>query len=406
MTVFSKVALGTGVVVATAAVLSACGGGGSESAGQGTLRIALTDAPACGFEEVNVTIEAVRFHKSGFAAEGEGGWEEIRLETPKRVNLLELTNGVLEELGSTALPAGTYTQLRLVLAQNGSGTPLANSVLPIGGTEVALDTPSGQQSGLKLPVRIEVAADQVADFVIDFDACKSVVTRGQSNRFNLKPVLSLLPRVTTPGLAVQGWVDPALAGSASVSLQQDGIVVRSTVAMRDDPATVNVDESGKFILSPLPAGNYDLVISAEGRVTAVMTGVPVTEAGVTTVTPADQAIVLDPSAMQTAHGAVSTTGSTTVPDALVRALQTIDGTKVELMSRPVDAENGSYSFRLPVGAPVRTTYSANATTLNFTADAAAAGQYTLQASVPGQEARSEPVALADGDVETRFSFAP
>ena len=49
-----------------------------------------------------------------------------------RVNLLDLTNGVLAELGQTELPAGSYTQLRLQLAANGGAAPYANSVVPSG----------------------------------------------------------------------------------------------------------------------------------------------------------------------------------------------------------------------------------------------------------------------------------
>ena len=37
----------------------------------------------------------------------------------QRIDLLDLTNGVLAELGQTPLPAGQYTQVRLVLRPNG-----------------------------------------------------------------------------------------------------------------------------------------------------------------------------------------------------------------------------------------------------------------------------------------------
>ena len=50
------------------ALLAACGGGGSSSSPSpsdpGVMRIALTDAPACGYDEVNVTVEKVRVHRS------------------------------------------------------------------------------------------------------------------------------------------------------------------------------------------------------------------------------------------------------------------------------------------------------------------------------------------------------
>src|SRR5215207_2334268 len=118
--------------------LAACGGGGDTGGGTGTLRMALTDAPACGYDAVNVTIERVRVHKSSSAGDNDAGWSDLVVAPQQRVNLLTLTNGVLEELGETPLPAGRYTQMRLVLAANGNNAPFANSVLPSGGSEVAL----------------------------------------------------------------------------------------------------------------------------------------------------------------------------------------------------------------------------------------------------------------------------
>ena len=146
----------TAVLSAAIVALAACGGGGggststAQTQGTGTLRIALTDAPSCGFDQVNVTVDRVRVHQSAGAGESEAGWSEVRLNPPRKINLLTLMNGVLFDLGQTALPAGQYQQLRLMLVANaGSGSP-ANSVVPSGGAETALSTPSGMQSGIKL----------------------------------------------------------------------------------------------------------------------------------------------------------------------------------------------------------------------------------------------------------------
>jgi hypothetical protein len=212
----------------TAAVLAACGGGGGGGSADGTLRVALTDAPSC-YEHVFVTVEKVRVHKSGGAADSDAGWSEIILSPPRKIDLPTLTNGVLEELGTTALPAGQYSQVRLVLASNsGTGTAtMANSVQPFGGALTALDTPSGQQSGLKMQVHFEVVAGQTVDLVLDFDACKSVVKAGNSGKFILKPVVSVFARAVT---SLQGFVTTTLSlSSTTVAAQQNGVTVRSTV---------------------------------------------------------------------------------------------------------------------------------------------------------------------------------
>ncbi|HKX40357.1 MAG TPA: DUF4382 domain-containing protein [Burkholderiaceae bacterium] len=356
-----------------AAVLGACGGGGGGGIGgtgrDGTMHVSMTDAPSCGFDHVYVTVDRVRVNQSSTAADGDAGWSEVVLSPARRVDLLSLTNGVLEDLGSTQLPSGKYTQLRLVLVDNDSTTPLANSVVPTGGSETALDTPSAQQSGLKINVDLDVAADQIADVVIDFDACKSVVQRGNSGRYNLKPVLSATPLVSAAGMRVVGYVDPALGVSSTlVSVQANGVPVKATVP----------DATGKFVLYPVPAGTYDLVVTATGRATAVMTGVPVVTTAFTTVNSTALPIVPPTATMR------MVTGTVTPATATVRATQTLTGgPTIEAAWGAVDATSGAFSFSLPIGAPVKTAYVANPTTLNFTADSAAAGKYTLQAASAG-----------------------
>jgi hypothetical protein len=175
--------------------LTACGGG-SGSAPTGTVRLSLTDAPTCGYDTVFVTVEKVRLHASASAADADAGWSEVVLDPPQRVDLLTLTDGTLMPLGQTELPAGHYTQMRLVLGTTAPpdaplGT-LPNAITPTGGQEIALKAPSGEESGLKMNIDIDVPADKVSDFAIDFDACRSFVDTG-SGQILLKPVLSIKP---------------------------------------------------------------------------------------------------------------------------------------------------------------------------------------------------------------------
>jgi hypothetical protein len=352
--------------------LASCGGGSDSSEGTGTLRVALTDAPSCGYDAVNVTIERIRVHQSSGAGDTDAGWTDLPVTPARRVNLLDLTNGVLEELGQTQLPAGRYTQLRLVLAPNGGTLPLANSVVPTGGTEVALTTPSAQQSGLKLNVGIEVGANQIADVVLDFDACKSVVPRGNSGQFNLKPVVAVIPRITDVG-RIEGFVDPSIAGGTTVSAQVGGVPAKAT-----PPDAV----TGKFVLYPVPVGSYTLVFVNPSRATAAITGVPVSTAA-PTIVGAASAPLLPPAAASAPRAVNGTVTTTPLASASVRALQAIASTpasNVEVAWTAANDENGTFGLTLPVAAPVWAPYAASPATITFTTDATAAGLYTLEAA--------------------------
>ena len=194
-------------------VLAGCGGGGSDESSSGLqqplrvgggggiegtgapaaiMQLSTTATPACGYDAVHITIDRVRVNQSATAQDGDAGWSEVIMTPPKRVDLATLNNGVLAPLGETSLAAGRYTQMRLVLAPNTPADPLANSVTPTGGTETALTTPGAQQSGLKLNVDLTLPAGSTSGFAVDFDTCQSVVKRGGSGQYNLKPVIAVI----------------------------------------------------------------------------------------------------------------------------------------------------------------------------------------------------------------------
>ncbi|MDP2370647.1 DUF4382 domain-containing protein [Rhodoferax sp.] len=373
------------------ATLGACGGGGDGGdvgVSTGTLRLALTDAPSCGYDAVNITVQKVRVHQSATAGDTDSGWSEMVLAPAKRVNLLTLSNGVLEELGQIPLPTGKYTQLRLVLASNDSAQPLANSVRPTGGAEVALKTPSGQQSGVKTNISIDIAANQMADFVLDFDACKSVVSAGNSGQYLLKPVLTVVPRHIS---GVMGYVDASLImANTGVSVQQAGVVIKATTP----------DSTGKFVLQPVAPGSYTLVLTGAGRATMVVTNVPVAADTVMALNTTNTRLTPAVSASGTVNGSATL-------DTLVRATQTVaTGTTVEVVGRFVDSVTGNYGYVLPVDAPLVAPYVVAPGVLVFVADSAAVGKYTLYASLSGFTEKSKVLGTlgAGATLTSNFTF--
>jgi hypothetical protein len=400
------------LVVGSAIVASllffGCGGGGggsSSQSGNGTLSVSLTDAPAGGFDAVNVTVSKVRVHQSDSATEDDAGWTDITLSPARKINLLNLTNGVLEELGETPLAAGHYTQLRLVLVPN-SVTPLANSVVLSGTTtEIPLDTPSGVQSGIKLIHQFDVAAGQRVDLVLDFDASKSVVKAGASGKYLLKPVIKVIPTALN---GIDGFVDTFSPGSnVSVSAQQDGTVIGSTV-----PNTL----TGEFFIARLAPGNYDVVFTADGRTTKVIASVPVASTtSITVLSTSAEPITLPLSTStpttRNLNGVVTLNPASSIDEAaFVAAKQTFGSSPtVTVKSQAVDVSSGStgaYSLTLPIDAPLLGQYGTGSLPITFTAQTTAAGKYNVEASFTGYVTQSANIDISAADATQNFTLVP
>jgi hypothetical protein len=396
----------------TSALLAGCGGGGgssgndsastSSASGNGTLAVAMTDAPACGYDHVYVTVTKVRVHQSTSASDTDtdAGWTDIAVPAT-RIDLLNLTNGLQTALGApTALPAGHYTQLRLLLDPNTGSTP-ANAVVKTGSTaEISLVTPSAVQSGIKVIGGFDVAAGQQTSLVLDFDACNSIVSRGNSGALSLKPVVKLLP-VASAG--IDGYVVRGLSNVA-VSAQQNGQILSSTVA----------DADGKFVLPHLAAGNYDVVITADNKAAAVIGAVPVAASEVTLNTATTPIALTDSTVSGSISGNVTAGGSATGAsdaNAFVAATQTLSsGTKITLRYRSVNLD-GSYSLTsLPAAAPQYAQYSA-AGVPAFAAQTGVtpgAGKYIVQATASGYATASQgPIDINAGNqVNVNLALQP
>jgi hypothetical protein len=217
----------------------------------------------------------------------------------------------------------------------------------------------------------------MADLVIDFDACRSIVRLGRGNGgYLLKPVMSAHQRLVA---AIQGYVDPAI-DDVVVSAQKNGVVVRSTVP----------DDDGRFVISFLgpTGGPYDVVLTSPARGTSVVGAVPVgTSASVVDLSTAAQPIPLpaaaSPKAARTASG---TLGPVAARDSgVVRALQAVGAAvpAIEIATDNVDGMTGEYSLTLAVAAPLFAPFSPLPLAFATPASPPADFSYRLEASASG-----------------------
>jgi len=121
--------LARGLAITGAFALAACGNdnnGGSMIVppGYGTLNVSLTDNPACGLDHVFVTVSKVRVNTDPNASPTASTWTDITVpSTVGKIDLLSLTNGVLQTLGQGSVGMGTYqTTIPIPLSQDFGAT--------------------------------------------------------------------------------------------------------------------------------------------------------------------------------------------------------------------------------------------------------------------------------------------
>jgi hypothetical protein len=394
-------------------------GGGGATAQPGTLGVSLTDAPACGFDEVNVTVSNVRVHQSSSADDKAAGWTDITLDPPRTINLLDLNDPTLapkfalDSLGETPLTAGHYTQLRLGLVENDSNPnlPFNNSVVLSGtNTPIKLDTPSGMQSGIKLIHQFTVDSGQRVDLLLDFDACKSIVTRSNGT-YALKPVIKVIPFEQN---GIVGFVDQTLPNVVVSAQDNNGEIVRATVPNAD----------GKFFLAHLTAGTnvkYNVVITADGHATAVVSEVPVpTTTSITAVSTNLAPIPVAPptlatSTTRTISGTVTLNPAIDDETVLATAKQAlVSGPTVTVKSQVAIVVTGnpagdySYTLTLPVDAPSLGPYSTLLPIVFTQQPGSVAGKYTVQVSATGYATQStpSPVDISAANQTQNFTLTP
>lgn len=218
----------------------------SSNGGSANLTVRLTDAPG-DYDAVWIDVQGIEIHVEG-AEDGEelegdddgDGWITVENVDTGVYDLLELTGGVTQLLADTEVPAGYVSQMRLILGDD-------NRVM-IDGETKTLNTPSAQQSGLKLQLNQEFEAGENYAFLLDFNVDESIVTTGNGG-YILKPVIRVNAEENA-GIIV-GTVSPA--------------DFQSLVLITNGSTTISAytDADGQFSLNGVPPGTYKLTVTPD-----------------------------------------------------------------------------------------------------------------------------------------------
>ena len=197
------------------------------------LEVYLTDDPA-DYDEVVIDVRDVKINYSN----GDDGWKSLSQVNVRPYDILKLVNGKDTILGKTDLDSGKIEQIRLILGPN--------NYVKVNGETYTLETPSAQQSGLKINLHQDVTAGMLYKLLLDFDAARSIVKTG-NGKYILKPVIRA--SMQAQGGSIKGYVLPNTFNTAVFAIQGT------------DTVTGTVTSNGSYMLKGLDAGSYSLAFA-------------------------------------------------------------------------------------------------------------------------------------------------
>lgn len=249
-----------------------------------------------------VTVKELWLTTQADATSSSGQWVRKVLSDPVTLDLATLNDGATTNLGSLVTDAGTYAQIRLVLADVDEDLAKSASTLGLNWNDAveylyasgtshlvplelpypggSLLSPISIQLGGSSLLKASTDSDETASVIFDIDALHGLVILDDDG--DARALLN--PGLQAADASRSGTITGTLDISG-IAAGIDGIVVSAEVVDADNTRHSIVKSTrprgdGSFTLYPLPAGDsdpstYDIVVHGPGISTLLVTGVPV-----------------------------------------------------------------------------------------------------------------------------------
>lgn len=265
----SKISVQISAILGMAFVLGSCGGSSSGSDATGVLNLAVTDAPIDDLAKVVIEFTGVSVKPAN------GDAIEFMFDEAQSIDMLELQGNLAEGILTDAtVPAGEYEWIRLHVNAEYDNVMDSYAETELG-TQLELWIPSGNQTGLKLVRGFTVAAGGVADFTVDFDLRKSIVSTPNEEGLKFKPVLRLIDNIQAGSISgtvdamliTESCADPANEVGAIYVFTGTDIVPADVSGAETDPLTTALvkhdGEAYIYEVGFLQAGSYTLAYTCD-----------------------------------------------------------------------------------------------------------------------------------------------
>ncbi len=235
--------------------------------GTGKLAMYIADKPVNDAKKVNVVLEKVEVH------EEEAGWitlNEFDVENDEgKFDLLTLRFDE-ELLGEKQISAGTYNQIRLIVAADEEGQHGAENysgkshVVYKDDTKESIFIPSGTQTGLKINHEFTIEEGEIKQLVLDNNVA-DIMKDTKGNGIILRPTaINVIDKVISGNIEGKVLADTDNDGNNEAikdydviveALDDNNEVISSSVASVKDTED---KDAGSFLLRGLNEGEYTI----------------------------------------------------------------------------------------------------------------------------------------------------